>query len=410
MALDTRTRITRARIRLCLQKPYLSSALMRFPLIQADDAVPTLSTDGYHIYWNEDFVSRLTDAEIRGVLVHELMHVLTQSVKRRQDRDPTVWNMATDYAINLVLVDFGFIIPAGGLINFDYAGLSAEEIYDRLMKKLEPNPDWETAGKRSSRASGAKADNPAGTVPDPGADLLDPDSIEVRRTAALQGIGMPDAEQIEEAAVGELRELMQGLKAANGIPESIKDILEASTEPIIDWRTLLADWMYDRIRDDWSAWPPSKKHIARGFFLPSVGAPAPIRLVMLIDTSASVSDEFLQQIFGEIREFRETFPSAFVIVQADDCIRRIDEYEAYDDFNFSRVEVEGRGGTSFTPAYEWIEDRFDMEPVAVIHATDGFGDFPKDCRQPVVFLIPEEAEKYDRRLPQFPKWGQKIVL
>ena len=82
MALDTRTRITRARIRLCLQKPYLSSALMRFPLIEADDAVPTLSTDGYHIYWNKHFVSGLTDAEIRGVLVHELMHVLTQSVKR----------------------------------------------------------------------------------------------------------------------------------------------------------------------------------------------------------------------------------------------------------------------------------------------------------------------------------------
>lgn len=79
MAISTQTRITRARIQLCMRKPYLSTALMRFPLVQADGIIETICTDGYHIFWSESFIDSLTDAELRGVLAHELMHVITQA-------------------------------------------------------------------------------------------------------------------------------------------------------------------------------------------------------------------------------------------------------------------------------------------------------------------------------------------
>ena len=42
MAISTQTRITRARIQLCMRKPYLSTALMRFPLVQADGIIETI--------------------------------------------------------------------------------------------------------------------------------------------------------------------------------------------------------------------------------------------------------------------------------------------------------------------------------------------------------------------------------
>lgn len=111
MAISTQTRITRARIQLCMRKPYLSTALMRFPLVQADGIIETICTDGYHIFWSESFIDSLTDAELRGVLAHELMHVITQSADRRQERDKHLWNLATDYAINQVLVSCGFRLP-----------------------------------------------------------------------------------------------------------------------------------------------------------------------------------------------------------------------------------------------------------------------------------------------------------
>ena len=66
MAISTQTRITRARIQLCMRKPYLSTALMRFPLVQADGIIETICTDGYHIFWSESFIDSLTDAELAG--------------------------------------------------------------------------------------------------------------------------------------------------------------------------------------------------------------------------------------------------------------------------------------------------------------------------------------------------------
>ena len=131
MAISTQTRITRARIQLCMRKPYLSTALMRFPLVQADGIIETICTDGYHIFWSESFIDSLTDAELRGVLAHELMHVITQSADRRQERDKHLWNLATDYAINQVLVSCGFRLPGGAL-------LSREATIRRLCIRAAP--------------------------------------------------------------------------------------------------------------------------------------------------------------------------------------------------------------------------------------------------------------------------------
>ena len=133
MAISTQTRITRARIQLCMRKPYLSTALMRFPLVQADGIIETICTDGYHIFWSESFIDSLTDAELRGVLAHELMHVITQSADRRQERDKHLWNLATDYAINQVLVSCGFRLPGGALLSPLYRDSSTREASIRRL-------------------------------------------------------------------------------------------------------------------------------------------------------------------------------------------------------------------------------------------------------------------------------------
>ena len=202
---------------------------------------------------------------------------------------------------------------------------------------------------------------------------------------------MPDEQEVDEAVEATRLETLKALRSAGITGGSLESLLQGSKISRIDWRTLLAEWMYDRIRDDWSTWPPSKKHICRGLYLPSPGRPAPIKLVMFVDTSGSMSDESLERIFGEIRTFRETFPTPFVIIQADAGIQSVDEYDAYEDFNFEKVKIHGRGGTEFISGYNWIEEHFDSEPVAIIHATDGWGKFPRFCRDPVVFLIPKEV-------------------
>lgn len=197
MAISTQTRITRARIQLCMRKPYLSTALMRFPLVQADGIIETICTDGYHIFWSESFIDSLTDAELRGVLAHELMHVITQSADRRQERDKHLWNLATDYAINQVLVSCGFRLPGGALLSPLYRDLSAERIYELLEHKGSDNPPPLHSGgsqgqnkqrKDSRGRNKQREDSDECVLKDVGEDVLDPNSPEATRLRTLTGI------------------------------------------------------------------------------------------------------------------------------------------------------------------------------------------------------------------------------
>lgn len=282
MAISTQTRITRARIQLCMRKPYLSTALMRFPLVQADGIIETICTDGYHIFWSESFIDSLTDAELRGVLAHELMHVITQSADRRQERDKHLWNLATDYAINQVLVSCGFRLPGGALLSPLYRDLSAERIYELLEHKGSDNPPPLHSGgsqgqnkqrKDSRGRNKQREDSDECVLKDVGEDVLDPNSPEATRLRTLTGIEMPDEQEVDEAVEATRLETLKALRSAGITGGSLESLLQGSKISRIDWRTLLAEWMYDRIRDDWSTWPPSKKHICRGLYLPSPAGP-----------------------------------------------------------------------------------------------------------------------------------------
>lgn len=130
-------RLMKARITLCLTAPYLAGALMQLPISEAPSFISTFATDGFRIYYNRTYAASLTDSEIRGVLCHELLHVLTESRARRNGRNPRLWNVACDYAINAMLLAMGFHLPAGALYKNEFFLLAAEEIYELLKKERE---------------------------------------------------------------------------------------------------------------------------------------------------------------------------------------------------------------------------------------------------------------------------------
>ena len=102
---DVESKVLKARIALALRQPFLASAIMRLPIKDATlySWCPTMATDGYHIFFNATWVESLTITEIRGVLAHEVLHVIFQHGLRRSHREPILWNIAADHAINLLL-------------------------------------------------------------------------------------------------------------------------------------------------------------------------------------------------------------------------------------------------------------------------------------------------------------------
>ena len=135
---------------------------------------PTMCTNGLNIVYHPDFVLTQTDAAIRFVLCHEVLHCVGDHMTRRGNRDPLLWNYAADYAINPILhdeIDRNFawpIVPESGermgLFEQKYAGMRAEDIYDDLIKDLQKNSskakEWEQSGKDFGKVIDSTEDLP----------------------------------------------------------------------------------------------------------------------------------------------------------------------------------------------------------------------------------------------------------
>jgi predicted metal-dependent peptidase len=386
---DTQQRLLRARIQLALQQPFLASALMRLPFRECIGVswCTTMATDGYHIFYSPSWVSRLADAEIRGVLAHEVLHVIFAHTDRAGARDPFRWNLACDYAINLLLFELGFLLTTGGALSAAFAGMTAEEIYEH-----------QRLGKESAtKAAGLPQPQPgldaAGVIADAGQDLLMPEDA---RVIAMRDPDMPDREQLAELIAtlrrgAEVR--LQGRAAAY-----FKLECEAAERTKVDWVALLRQWMLDRVKSDWSSIPFSKRHLHRGLYLPSPSVQAPGHVVFAIDTSGSMDDASLEEILGEVRAYRETFPCRLTVIQADADVQSVTTYGELDGAELPRrMALMGRGGTDFRPVFDWVRERAEQSVTLVIYATDGYGRYPdREPEWPTIWLLTREGLPSER--------------
>ena len=387
---DVLNKILKARIALALRQPFLASAIMRLPIKEANNFAwcQTMATDGYHIFYNSTWANELTASELRGVLAHEVLHVIFQHASRRMDRDPLVWNIAADHAINLLLIEQNFTLPKNGLADSRFFGMSTEQIYNILPKTASYRDVFYPRNKKWN-----EDEEESGEIPNVGLDVLDPESLGPR---ALRDADMPDKSQLGELCEGlriEAASKLQGSSARHFSSEC-----QSIEDSKINWRDLLRCWLVDRIKTDWSMWPYSKKHIHRGFFMPSIGIEAPGHLVFAVDTSGSMSDQDLGDVFSEIRIYRETFPCRLTVIQADAAIQTVTTFEELDGEEIpEKVQLAGRGGTDFRPVFDWIAEN--APGANLIYATDGFGDFPKSTETGgVIWLL----TKYHENIDAFP--------
>ncbi len=141
----------------------------------SDPNYPTMATNGLNIQYHPEFVLGQSDAAIRFVLCHEILHCVGEHMSRRGNRNPKLWNYATDYAINPILnseADANFAWPKNpdgsrmGLFEEQYEGMRAEDIYDDLLQDPETQKALE----------GMPEDTNFGEVTDADVDLGAPDS------------------------------------------------------------------------------------------------------------------------------------------------------------------------------------------------------------------------------------------
>lgn len=117
-----------------------------------------------------------------------------------------------------------------------------------------------------------------------------------------------------------------------------------------------------------------------------------LKLVVAIDTSASVSPEDLGYIFNEIFAILNHKKYELTVIECDSEIRSVYKARSIADI---RLAVEGRGGTMFSPVIDYVNERRDLRGCLLIYFTDGFGEQripqPKSYKMLWVILDDETA-------------------
>jgi len=144
--------------------PFIGSIALRMDLVPVRDIrVRTACTDGNCVYFDIAFLSSLSNEERIFVLAHEVWHAVLLHLTRRGNRNPALFNIATDKEVNYLLKEDGLVPPADLCFpEGNEVGKCAEEIYEMLLKKQKKQKQQTANGSgngSSSSSSSGKQNN-----------------------------------------------------------------------------------------------------------------------------------------------------------------------------------------------------------------------------------------------------------
>lgn len=174
--IQARIKIQKAILWININRGFFGQLLSNLDIYGSSDPnYTTMCTNGLNIQYHPDFVLSQSDAAIRFVLCHEILHCVGEHMSRRGNRNPRLWNYATDYAINPILnaeSDSNFAWPKNpdgtrmGLFEEKYEGMRAEDIYEDLLEDPEVQKALDQMPEETN----------FGAVVDADQDLGEPDS------------------------------------------------------------------------------------------------------------------------------------------------------------------------------------------------------------------------------------------
>ena len=344
-----------------------------------DDSVPTMCTDGECLKIGPAFVHGIEDEEIRGVLIHEVLHCALGHPWRRGDREPRKFNYAADYAINLLIDDYikagnPVALPQGCLLDQQYRDLSTEAIYARL-------PDPPQGG---------------GGAPGTGDDIME------GANPTDPATGKPKSnEEMASEWKGRMVQAAQAARMQGNLPGCIERFVGEMIEPKVPWRQVLRRFLTDTVKSDYDWMKPDRRFMPMDIYIPDIGdEEAAGEIVVAIDTSGSIGNDMLNAFTAELNSIHKDLkPSKVHVVYCDAAVAHVDEFGPDDQLTLT---PQGGGGTDFSPVFEWVEEQ-QLRPKALVYLTDLYGShYYKQPDYPVLWACWSECTD----IP----WGELIAV
>jgi len=340
----------------------LFSGIMLMGKNEVVDDCPTAKTDGLNKYYGKEFISKLTDPELRALVWHENGHVALKHMLRfkslMEKGEGQLVNIACDYVVNDMIVstdDESFVkLPEGGLYESKYHDWSVNDILKDLQKMKQEDPEQ----FQSQIGSG--------------------ETLDEHDTENAQGGESDESAEKHEKLIEEGMRQGQILagKLGGTIPRSVTDMLA----PKIDWKDVLRDFIQSSMKgqDEYTWRRFNKRHMVNDIYLPSVEDEAVGELVVAIDVSGSIDENVLNTFASELSAICvNTQPEKVRVLWWD---TEISSEQVFDSKHYEHIKdllkPTGGGGTNPECIDKYLIDK-KIKAEALIVLTDGYFNKPE---------------------------------
>lgn len=354
---EARQKVIAGRLSLARHFPYYSAALFSCPISFTDEVDGFAIDSEWRIFVNPATAASLSVEEVAGSLAHEVNHALRSHIDRgrRAGVPPEMqilWNVAADCEINDDLRYDGLTQRPGVIFpeDFDLPPDKLAETYYRLL--LENAESIELPALCCTSASRG----PHSAHPQPGLSA-----------ARRQHLRRATAQAVIDY------ENKYGWGSA---PGGLARWAENTAAPAADWRRILAAELRKGLKrqpgsGDWTHTRPARRPDTGSVIRPGTNQPT-AHIAVVIDTSASMSEQELQQAVAETEAIlKQAANGQPITVYSHDT----QAHTAQQVLSAKRIQLAGGGGTDMAAAINTAAAAR-PKPAVIIVITDGHTPWP----------------------------------
>jgi predicted metal-dependent peptidase len=363
---------------------------------EVSDESFTAYTDGVNKKYSRSFMQKLKDIELRGLILHENLHVTLMHIPRHTDlmkENHTLANVAMDLVVNDIIMSLSdkqlASLPEGGVYDEKFHGWSVREIYNHLKKE---NPKCDP---RAGSGSGSTEVVINGVKHDVQGDEHDMGKLPSTPE---------EGEKMEKAINQAIRE---GGMLAGRLGAKVPRQVEQSLDKPLRWEDVLRDFVTSTVRgkDEYTWRRFNRALLSNDILAPSSENETLTEVIISIDTSGSINQQMIAKFAVQVQAICDSCSPQTVRVLWWDTEVHGEQVFAGDSPNIKDIlKPMGGGGTAVSCVAQYIlEKRY--KPDCVVVFTDGYveDDVKWNISADTLWLVTEN----ERWTP--PK-GKKVIV
>ena len=384
----------------------------------AEPACRVLATDGVSLFYEPAALLRLYQQNpkyLARLVLHDLLHCIFRHLWLAAGRDPELWGLACDIAVENVIDGFSrrsVQRPLTYLRIHTYEAIAAEE----AAVAAAPAYRWlarQGVGVQKQLYREFHADD----------HRLWPKNDEPQSPAAVQAAGTwqklgrqteTELQARDKEAGDDARALETQVRAAARSRRSYRDFLRKfcvlREEPHLDPDSFDLNF-YTYGLSVYGNLPLIEPQETREAYKVA-------ELALVVDTSYSTSGELVRNFLAETYALLKQRENFFLrmnlrLIQADDKVQKDEKITSEAELidAMARFSLRGGGGTDFRPAFRYVDklcaEKQFQNLKGLLYFTDGLGKFPeKRPAYDTAFLF--LGDRYDDAA--VPPWAMKLIL